>query len=119
MKILQLEDGNGQTRVIVRAVLGGQEFEHLGGALDNLCVFSTKAITEPSSAIMTGAKHSHAKYLLFPASLRRHLKSDDLEFERISCGTVDYKDSVYVVFSVPRKIPAAPSEPHSGTGNAF
>lgn len=105
MKILNLEDGNGHKRVVVRAILGGQEFEHLGGALDNLCVFSTKVVCEESSVIKTGAKHSHAKYFLYPVSLRKKVNANDFEFERVTCGTVEYKDSLYIVFAVPRKVP--------------
>lgn len=103
MKILHLEDGNGHKHVIVRAILGGPEFEHLSGSLDNLCVFSTKAIADPTSCTRTGAKHSHCKWLLFPASLRKRIKADSFDFDHITCGTVEHKDCLYVVFGVPRR----------------
>jgi hypothetical protein len=103
MRILNLEN-NKKARVIeIKAVLGETEFEQLAGDLDNLCLFSTKRVVEPSTAIKTGARHSYAKYLLFPVSLRRQYKTDDFDFEKLVCGVVKYRDKLFVLFGVPRK----------------
>lgn len=106
MKILDLEDGKKAKRVVIRALMGVPEFEQLGGSLDKLCVFSTKTIREPSSVIKTGARHSYAKYFLFPVSLRRRFKTEEYDFENLKSGTVAYKDEVFIVFGVERKSPA-------------
>lgn len=107
MRILNVEDGKKRKGIIIKAIIGVPEFEQLAGNLDNLCVFATKTVTEPSSAIKTGARHSFAKYLLFPVKLRRRFKASDFDFEKIICGTVEYKDTLYVVYGVEKKAPSA------------
>jgi len=62
-----------------------------------------KTITEPTSFTKTGARHSFAKYLLFPVKLRRQFKTDEFDFEKLQCGTVLYKDKLYVVYGVSKK----------------
>lgn len=111
MKILRIDDGKRPTAVEIHAILGAPEFEQLLGSLDNLCVFATKTITERSSAIKTGARHSFAKYLLLPVSVRRKIKADEYDFENIRCGTVRHRDTVYVVYGIGRKEAIHNSDP--------
>jgi hypothetical protein len=112
LKILSVDNGQKSKGVVIRALLGNSEIEHLGGAMDNLCVFSTKTVTEPTTYTKTGAKNSYAKYLLFPSALRRRFKTDGFDFEHLKCGTIEYKENLYVMFEVPRKMPAAPAQGH-------
>lgn len=104
MKISRLEAGKKPNSVEIKALMGASEFRQLLGYLDNLCVFETKTIVEHSSVIKTGARHNCAKYLLFPVKLRRKFKTDEFDFEKISCGKVEYKDSLFVIYKVPRKL---------------
>ena len=103
MRILYLEASKKPRGVEIKALLSDTEFNQLLSNLDNLCVFATKTINEPATAIKTGARHSFAKYLLFPAKLRRQFKTDDFDFENVTCGAVKYKDKLYVIYGVPRK----------------
>ena len=97
----------------IRALLSDIEFEHLLGNLKELCIFATKTIAEPATTIKTGARHSHAKYLLFPVRLRRQFRCDEFDFENIACGTVLYPGKVYVLYGVSRKGAVVhPSEPN-------
>lgn len=103
MQILKIEDGKRPKAVKIHAVLGAPEYEQLLGSLDNLCVFATKTITEKSSVVKTGARHSFAKYALIPVALRRKIKAEEYDFENMKCGAVRYKDAVYLIFGVGRK----------------
>ena len=78
--------------------------------MSNLCVFATSTIGEPASAIRTGARHSYAKYLLFPVTVRRQFKTDKFDFKNIVCGTLRYKDKLYVIYEVPKKLDLTSSE---------
>jgi hypothetical protein len=111
LKILRVDDGKRQNAVEIHAILGAPEFEQLLGSLDSLCVFATKTITEKSSVIKTGARHSFAKYLLLPVSVRRKIKSDEYDFENIKCGTVRHRDTIYVVYGIAKKA-ASNTEAH-------
>ncbi len=104
MRILRIENSKKPNGVEINALMGEAEFRQLLGYLDNLCVFATKTIIEPATAIKTGARHSYAKYLLFPVKLRREFKTHDFDFEKIVCGTVKYREKLYVIYEVPRKI---------------
>lgn len=103
MKIIHLENIKKIRGVEIRAIIGNAEFLQLLGNLENLCVFAISTISEPATSIKTGARHSYAKYLLFPVKLRRQFKTDDYDFEELTCGTVKYKDKLYVIYGVPRK----------------
>ena len=81
------------------------EFQHLLGNLRNLCVFAATTIDEPATAIKTGARHSYAKYLLFPVTLRREVRTDDYDFDKLSCGVIKYHDKLYVVYGLPTRGP--------------
>ena len=83
--------------------MGTTEFKQLGGDLTGLVVFASSKVTEPATAIKTGARHSHVKYLLFPAKLRHQFKTEDYDFEKIACGTATYRDRLFVIYSVPRE----------------
>lgn len=114
MIILHLEQSQKPGAVEVRAIMDDAEFEQLIGNLDNLCVFAAKTITEPASAIQTGARHSYAKYLLFPVRLRRQFKTDDYDFDKIRCGVLKHKDKLYIIYEVPRMIPGLSLEMKQG-----
>jgi len=102
LRILSVEDGKKR-----KGIIGVPEFEQLAGNLDNLCVFATKTVTEPSSVIKSGKRSQFSKYLLFPVALRRKFKTTDFDFEKLVCGVVEYKDALYVVYGVGRKAPSA------------
>ena len=104
MRIVKITNSDKPNGIGIIGIMGSAEFEQLVGALDFLCVFSTKTIVERATAIKTGARLSHAKYLLFPVSLRRRFKTDEFDFEKIVCGSVRYRDKLYVIYEVPRKI---------------
>ncbi len=97
----------------VKGLLGGAEFKQLAGNLQDLCVFSRSTITKPTSAIKTGARHSYAKYLLFPSALRRQFKTEAYDYGRLRCGVLRSRDSVYVIYAVP-SVGAPTSEPNGG-----
>ena len=104
MKILSLEESGQPGSVVIKSTMGVPEFEQLIGRLDNLCVFATKTVNEPASFTKTGARHSWAKYLLFPVTLRRRFRTDHFDFEKLTCSTVLYKDGLYVIYKVPGKM---------------
>ncbi|MFQ5787154.1 MAG: hypothetical protein ACE5H1_04160 [Thermodesulfobacteriota bacterium] len=106
MKILDLDNHKKRNGVVINALLGNSEFKQLLGHLDCLCVFSTKTISEPASFTKIGAKHRHAKYLLFPVKLRRQFSLDEYDFDKLTCGCVEYKDKVFVVYGVSKKFGA-------------
>lgn len=105
MKVLNLKNGarKGNGGVEFSGIMGGPEFRQLLGNLDSLCVFATQTITEGASFIKTGARHSYAKYFLFPVKLRRKYRADEYDFEKLLCGTVEYRDRLFVVYGVPKK----------------
>lgn len=103
IKILHIENSKKPNGVVIRALMGQTEFKQLLGNLDNLCVFSTAAVNEPTSYTKTGARHSHAKYLLYPKKLRAKFKKEEFDFEKLSCGTVEYRDKLFVIYGVERK----------------
>jgi len=94
---------NNKTEIEIKATLAESEFDQLSSSLNNLCVFAIKAIKEETKCIKTGARHSHAKYLLFPKALRRKLNTSDFDFEKLTCGTVEFEDKLFVIFGLPRK----------------
>lgn len=102
MKILNLID-NTNNGVTIKAKMGTHEFEQLLGNLDNLCTFATKTINENATYIKTGSKHSYAKYLLFPVKLRRKYKANEYDYEQMQCGTIEYKQKLYVIYEVPKQ----------------
>lgn len=103
MRIISLEDGHRPHGMEIRAAVSNIEFRQLDGNLDNLCVFATRTISEPSSAIKTGARHNYAKYLLLPVRLRRQFRTDSYDFDELRCGAMTYKDKLFVIFAIPRK----------------
>ena len=103
MKILSVENGSKTKGVEVRALMGTHEFAQLVGNIDKLCVFATITVCEPASTIKTGARHNHAKYLLFPVRLRRKFSATEFDFDKVSCGTVMYGETLFVVYGVCRK----------------
>lgn len=100
MRIIYLAKSQKPHGVEVKAIMSDVEFAHLEGRLENLCLFSTEAIKEPATATRTGAKHNAVKWLLFPATLRKKFKADDFDFEKVTCGTIKYRDKVYVIYAV-------------------
>lgn len=108
LKILDLKNSRKPNGVEINALLGSSEFKQLMGELDNLCVFATKFVSEHASFTKTGAKHNYAKYFLFPVKLRRQFKLAEYDFEKLVCGTVEYKDRLFVVYGVERKVVSIP-----------
>ena len=104
MKIIDVSNGSRPDTVVIVGLVGGAEFRQLAGNLTSICLCATKTIVEKSSIIKTGARHSHAKYFLFPATLRRRFKTEEFNFEKIVCGSVRYRDKLYIIYEVPRKI---------------
>ena len=98
-----MENSRKPNGIIVTALLGNAEYEQFLGNLDNLCVFARRTITERATATKTGARHSYAKYLLFPVKLRRKFKTEKFDFQKITCGKLIYKDKLYVIYEIPRK----------------
>ena len=111
MKIVSVENGSSHHAIVIKAILGSQEFAQLQGNIQDICVFATHTIDERATFIKTGARHSHAKFLLLPAVLRRKLPIDTYDFQRLTCGIVHYKDELFVVYRVPRA--ASPIVPRS------
>ena len=103
LKILDLKNGTRKGGVEFNGILGAPEFRQLLGNLDNLCVFATQMITEPATITKTGAKHNYAKYFLFPSKLRKRYKGEEFDFQSLKCGTVEYKNKLFVVYGVERK----------------
>ncbi len=97
MDIIGMEDRKDRDRIIVRAVMNREEFERLQGRLDDLVVFSPDTINVSASAIKTGARHNHSKYLLLPVKVRRDIKMNPL-FEVIQCGLIYGPLGKYVVY---------------------
>lgn len=108
IEILSLQ--NDKNEIEIKATLAESEFDQLSSSLNNLCVFAIKAINEETKCIKTGARHSHAKYFLFPKALRRKLNTSDFDFEKLTCGAVEFMDKVFVIYGVERKELIAPKK---------
>lgn len=109
-----MDNGKKNNGVKVNAIMGSAEFRQLLGNLDGLCVFATQIISEPATVIKTGAKHNYAKYFLFPSKLRKKFKGEEFDFQNLKCGTVEYKDKLFVVYGVGRKGVAVEVVPGEG-----
>lgn len=105
MIILDIRRSKKPKGVEITALLGIAEHLQLLGHIDSLCVFSSKTISEPTTLTRTGARNNFAKYLLFPAKLRRLYSADEYDFEKLTCGILKYKDRLYVIYGVPMKYP--------------
>lgn len=103
VRIISLAESKKPHSVDIKASMGDTEIEQLLGRRENLAVFATETIDEPATAIKTGARHSFAKYLLFPVKLRRQFKTDGYDFDNLSCGVVKYRDTLYVIYGLPAK----------------
>lgn len=68
---------------------------------------------EPASVIHRGASHSYAKYLLFPVRLRRQLRTDEYDFEKLLCGALRHRDKLYVIYEIPRNSAIAFAPTHA------
>ncbi len=103
MEILNLSSGKKPNKVEIKAIMEETEFKRLLGYLDHLCVFETETIVEHSSAIKTGAKHSFARYLLFPVKFRKQFKTNEFDFEKLTCIAIKFEDNLFVIHKVPPK----------------
>lgn len=110
MMILHLEQSQQPNAVEVKARMEDSEFEQLLGNLDELRVFASKTIIEPASVIQTGARHSYAKYLLFPVKLRRQFRTDEYDFEKLRCGALKHREKLYIIYEVARGNPGRNGE---------
>ncbi len=102
MRILSLKSGRA-AGIEVRALLSEAEFSHLAGHLCDLYVFAAPLVNEPAAAIRTGARHSYAKYLLFPVVLRREHQATQFDFGSLRCGVVAHAEQLFVIYRVPRR----------------
>ena len=116
MMILHLERNTDPGFVEIRASMEDDEFEQLLGNLDELRVLAAKTITEPASVVQTGARHSYAKYLLFPVRVRRQFKRDGYDFDKLRCEAVKNRDKLYVSFEVGRRVLVGGENPTTKTG---
>lgn len=103
MEILNLSSGKKPNKVEIKAHMEVTEFRRLLGYLNHLCVFETETIAEHSSVIKTGARHRFAKYLLFPVKLRKQFKTNDFDFEKLTCVAIKFEDNLFVIYKVPPK----------------
>ena len=103
MKISNVNNERDPDNVEINASLTPAEFEQLAGELENLGVFAVKRLEEPASIIRTGAKHTYAKYVLFPSRLRKNYKTAQYDFDQVRCGTLEDEERLHIVYSVPRK----------------
>lgn len=99
--VLKRADEDGNLEVVGQ--LSSQEYAELQGTLEDLRVFSIKRVSEPASSIKTGARHSYAKYLLFPVTLRRQWRTEQYDFEKLRCGVLPHEDILFVIYAVPAK----------------
>jgi hypothetical protein len=110
VNILRLEKADGARGIIVRSRVDELEFEQLRGQLDHLGVFAPKLVDTKATLIKTGARHSYAKYLLFPVHLRRLYKTTDYDFASLTCGAIHNQETLYIIYRVPRTtFPTTPS----------
>ncbi len=94
--------------VEIQAVLAEAEYLQLAGHLQDLYVFARPLVNNPTSLILTGARHSHAKYLLFPKNLRRRCRMNHFDPTELSCGLLSAAGRLYVIYNLPGKtIPTA------------
>ena len=75
VKIRELQQAAPGT-LDITGQLSEAEYAALGGKLNDLCLFAADSISQSASVIKTGARHSYAKYLLFPVALRRKWRTD-------------------------------------------
>ena len=103
LRILNFEQQKNTGGVKVTAMMSMPEFQHLVKNLDKIGTFDKSTVIEPASTVKTGAKHSYAKYLLFPVKLRRQFQTDSFDFDKLACGALAQEDTLYVIYRVPRK----------------
>lgn len=116
LKILDLKNSRSPNGVEIKALMGSSEFKQLNGELNNLCVFATESISEPTTIKKTGARHSYASYFLFPVKMRRQFKTDEHDFENLRCGRIEYRDKSFIIFSIPQKPGLIPQREDAQTG---
>ena len=98
MDIIGMEDRKDRDRIVLKAVMSMEEFGKLKGNLDNLVVFSPDTINVPASAIKTGARHNHSKYLLLPVKVRREVKDHPISSTGITCCLIEGVVEQYIVY---------------------
>lgn len=101
MKILSLEEEGDS--YLLKASMKKEEFRNLLGIMDGLIIFASQNIDVPTKAIKTGARHSFARYLLLPISIRKLFKTETHDFDDIKVGMVEFEGDVYVVYRVMEK----------------
>lgn len=103
MNIKRIVNHEDKHNLDITAKMNQDEFIELHGCLNRLCVVNASAIKTPCSVIKTGARHSCAKYFLFPAPLRRRFKTDEFDYNEIRCGTMECDNVLLVVYRIPRR----------------
>lgn len=103
MRIRVLQQGKELGTLEIHGQLTEQEYLELRGRLQDLRLFAAESVSEPASCVKTGARHSFAKYLLFPVGLRRKWRADDYDFGKLRCGALPHGETLFVIYSVPLK----------------
>ena len=111
MIIRTLKQSEEPGHLELTGLLTEEEYAELNGHLNDLRIFSDRLVTESANTIRSGARHSFAKYLLFPVTLRRRWRTDKHDFERLRCGTFCHRGMLYVIYAIPAKSTSYPVEP--------
>lgn len=84
--------------------VGEAEFKQLQGNIRNICMLAIDTVTESVKVTRTGAPHSYAKWFLLPVKMRARYKTDEYDFEKVRCGCVEYKEKLFFVYLVGKKL---------------
>lgn len=103
MRIVNVNNDRVPEGIDIHADISPEEFEQLGGELEDLKVFARQTLEDPASIIRTGAKNTYAKYLLVPSRLRKEHPTTRYDFDRVRCGLLKDEEWLYVIYAVPRK----------------
>ena len=57
----------------------------------------------PTKAVKTGARHTYARYLLLPATLKRSFQTESRDFDDIKCGIIEFRNGLDVILSLARE----------------
>ena len=101
MRIQRIQLSKKPGGLDIKALLGTAEYRQLQGRFLDLRIFSRSSLTLSASVVKTGSKHSYTKYLLFPVALRRKFRTDACNFDRVRCGVIRHKDSLYAIYEIP------------------
>lgn len=104
MEIVDYSKRKNERNVRAEVVLRLEEFEKLVGSFESVSVIPNNLESKKSAYIKTGKRHTAAKYLLFPASLRKKYTTGVYDFEEITCQILEDGNKLNIIFSLPRKL---------------